>query len=65
LIQGSLDLVKVVHVCGGRISGEKIFIFDKWVCAPQNSLQKYFQIEKAKLSQNLFSNQENDLTKRN
>ena len=30
LIQGAFDLVKVVHVCGGCILGEKIFIFDKW-----------------------------------
>lgn len=61
LIQGSLDLAKVVHVCGGCISGEKIFIFDKWVCAPQNSLQIFFQIEKTELSPKVFLNRENDI----
>jgi hypothetical protein len=26
----------------GCILGKKFFIFDKWVCAPQNSLQVFF-----------------------
>lgn len=40
----------------GYILGEKIFVFNKWVCARHFPLQIFFQIEKAKLSSNHFLN---------